>query len=97
MPGNGLASAGSSTRTGAPISASSGVLATKELIATFTGDEVYHGLEGKTHFKLDLGDAEALDLGGRSRRWQNSTAPGLQARSESLAAGKDNLLAPPSI
>jgi len=35
-----------------------GSLATKELISSFTGDEPYHEIEGKTHFKLDAEGAE---------------------------------------
>ena len=35
-----------------------GSLATKELISTFTGDEAFYEIEGKTHFKLDLTDSE---------------------------------------
>ncbi len=35
-----------------------GLLGTKELITTFTGQEQYYAIEGKTHFRLDLGGAE---------------------------------------
>ena len=35
-----------------------GSLGTKALISTFTGEDVYYEIEGKTHFKLDLEDTE---------------------------------------
>ncbi len=35
-----------------------GSLATKKLISSFTGGEIYYEIEGKTHFRLDLEDAE---------------------------------------
>ncbi|MDR3692929.1 MAG: NAD(P)/FAD-dependent oxidoreductase [Fimbriimonas sp.] len=60
-----------------------GSLATKELISSFTGQQAFYAIEGKTHFKLNLDGAE--------KDWVAQLSNGRMTRYRSYTKGKHTL------